>query len=67
MAAAGRHGGGAGRRLRLAGWLGEVAAGTVGAVVGCLVGLVASGLLYLLVNLAVSGRPPTGPSPPTRD
>lgn len=46
------------------GWLGEVIAGTVGAVVGCLAGLVVSGLLYLFVERAVSGRPP---SPPSRD
>ncbi|MDX3746435.1 hypothetical protein [Streptomyces sp. AK08-02] len=48
------------------GWLGEVVAGTIGAVIGCLAGLVACGLLYLMVNRAVSGRPPTGPSPPSR-
>ncbi|WP_158697332.1 hypothetical protein [Streptomyces hokutonensis] len=46
------------------GWLGEVIAGIVGAVIGCLFGLVVSGLLYLLVERAVSGRPP---SPPSRD
>ncbi|WP_328935033.1 MULTISPECIES: hypothetical protein [unclassified Streptomyces] len=46
------------------GWLGEVIAGMVGAVVGFLFGLVVSGLLYLLVERAVSGRPP---SPPSRD
>jgi molybdopterin biosynthesis enzyme len=41
------------------GWLGEVVAGAVGAAIGCLVGLAVSGLLYLLVDRAVSGRPPT--------
>lgn len=46
------------------GWLGEMIGGTAGAVVGCLVGLVISGLLYLLVERAVCGRPP---SPPSRD
>ncbi|WP_405818631.1 hypothetical protein OG241_26830 [Streptomyces sp. NBC_01390] len=49
------------------GWLGEVVAGTGGAVIGCLVGLAACGLLYLLVDRAVSGRPPAGSSPPSRD
>ncbi|MFJ4626854.1 hypothetical protein [Streptomyces sp. NPDC088847] len=46
------------------GWLGDRVAGTSGAVVGCLVGLAVSGLLHLLVERAVSGRPP---SPPSRD
>ncbi|MFI6549442.1 hypothetical protein ACIBO9_39985 [Streptomyces prunicolor] len=49
---------------RAPGWLGEVIAGIVGAVIGFLFGLVVSGLLYLLVERAVSGRPP---SPPSRD
>ena len=40
------------------GWLGEVAGGATGAVIGCLAGLAVSGLLYLLVNRATSGRPP---------
>ncbi|WP_406472079.1 hypothetical protein [Streptomyces sp. NBC_01615] len=40
------------------GWLGEVAGGATGAVIGSLVGLAVSGLLYLVVNRATSGRPP---------
>ncbi len=44
------------------GRLGDVVAGTVGAVVGCLAAPAVSGLLYLLVERAVSGRPPSPPS-----
>lgn len=40
------------------GWLGDVAGGAAGAVLGCLAGLAVSGLLYLLVDRAMSGRPP---------
>lgn len=39
------------------GWLGSVAGGTLGALVGCAAGLVAGALLYLLVDSAVSGNP----------
>ncbi|UXX91364.1 hypothetical protein N7U49_01515 [Streptomyces sp. AD2-2] len=44
------------------GRLGDVVAGTVGAVVGCLAAPAVSGVLYLLVERAVSGRPPAPPS-----
>ncbi|MEU0781266.1 hypothetical protein ABZ341_06725 [Streptomyces sp. NPDC006173] len=64
------------------GWLGSVIAGTAGAAIGCLLGLLVNGLLHLLVGRATSGLPPsrlppscpptsgpvpTGQSPPSRD
>lgn len=40
-------------------WLGSVVGGLPGALLGCVAGLVLSGLLFLLVESAVSGpRPP---------
>ncbi|MFB6849665.1 hypothetical protein ACFCXS_33060 [Streptomyces sp. NPDC056373] len=49
-------------------WLGETVAGAAGALVGCLVGLVVSGLLHVLVDRTVSGRRPArGPSSPRRN
>ncbi|MEV6029258.1 hypothetical protein [Streptomyces sp. NPDC052036] len=39
------------------GWLGSIAGGTLGALVGCAAGLVAGAFLYLLVDSAVSGHP----------
>ncbi|MFF1300367.1 MULTISPECIES: hypothetical protein [unclassified Streptomyces] len=40
-------------------WLGSVVGGLPGALLGCVAGLVLSGLLFLLVKSAVSGpRPP---------
>lgn len=64
------------------GWLGSVIAGTAGAAIGCLLGLLVNGLLHLLVGRAMSvpppsvpppsvlppsGPAPTGQSPPSRD
>ncbi|MET7386293.1 hypothetical protein ACFYPT_13070 [Streptomyces sp. NPDC005529] len=59
------------------GWLGSVIAGTAGAAIGCLLGLLVNGLLHLLVGRAMSLSPPSGPppsgptptgqSPPSRD
>ncbi|WP_225099001.1 hypothetical protein [Streptomyces sp. CoH27] len=42
------------------GWLGSFVDGAFGAVVGCAAGLVLCGLLYLLVESAVSGKPTRG-------
>lgn len=37
-------------------WLGNVAAGMPGSVIGCLAGLAVTALLYLFADWAVSGR-----------